>query len=104
MMQTKYLTTLAAASILSLGLVAGCANPPADTTSSPADTTQAAPTNSPVDTTNTEVDTTNSPASITNSTADTTKTEVEVAQSSPTPSTDQSIELRFYTENGVAIR
>jgi len=105
-MQTKYLAILAA-SILSLGLVAGCSNPPAETTNSPKDTTdtEVAPTNSPKDTTDTEVAPTNSPKDTINTTADTTAHEVETAQSTPNKtSTDESIELRFYTENGVAIR
>ncbi|NET60858.1 MAG: YHS domain-containing protein [Symploca sp. SIO2E6] len=105
-MKTKYLTTLAAASILSLGLVVGCANPERETTNSQADTTnpQADTTNPQADTTNSQADTTNSQTDTTNSQADTTNPEVEATPTIATKaSTDESIKIRFYTENGVAI-
>jgi len=99
-MKNKYLTSLAAASILSLGIVVGCTNHPADTTASQTDTTA-----SPKDTTASPKDTTASPADTTASPKDTTNPEVETKPTSATnPSTDESIEVRFYTENGVAIR
>ena len=76
-MKTKYFTTLATASILSLGLMVGCSNPQADTT-------------------NPEVET--------NLKADITNPEVKTKQTSTSnTSTDELIKVRFYTENGVAI-
>ncbi len=51
MMKTKHLAILAAASILSLGIVAGCSNPQTDTTNSEVETNpQANAANSEVET------------------------------------------------------